>query len=148
MGWKESGLDILTAIIGSSLIGTSLTTIYSDIYIQPYVDIKVTEKRNELSPLNTVDYYEVLFKNTGQKYASHSQLNLFFFANITKFLTVIHAGNVTFQDSSKSLPGSGQILPSMLTASLDKFPKNSIILVYVWVTPWEFNTDQQYLSNA
>lgn len=148
MGWKESGLDILTAVIGSTLIGTSLTTIYSDVYIQPYVDIKVTEKRNELSPLNTVDYYEVLFKNTGQKYASNSQLNLFFFANITKFLTVIHAGNVTFQESATSLPDSGQILPSMLTASLGKFPKNSIILVYVWVKPWEYNTEQQYLSNA
>ena len=140
-------MEILVAVIGSSLIGTSLTTIYSDIYLQPYIDIKVTERHNELS-LDTVDYYEVLFKNTGQKYASNSQLNLFFFANITKYLTVIHPGNVTFEESTKSLPDSGQILPSILSASLDKFPKNSIILIYVWVKPWEYNTEQQHLSDA
>lgn len=149
MGWKDSGVEILVAVIGSSLIGTSLTTIYSDIYIQPYIDIKVIEHHNPLSPSNTVDYYEILFKNTGQKYASNSQLNLFFFANITKHLTIIHNGNVTFEQSNQTFPDSVQVMPSVLSSSLNKFPKNSIILVYVWVKPWEYSSEeQQYLSNA
>jgi len=148
VSWKESGVEIIVAIIGSGLIGTSVTTFFSDIYFQPFIQIQVNEHRNELSLLNGIDYYEILFKNTGQKYASNSQLNMFFFANITKYIPVIHTGNLSSNVSkTDNFLNSSQIKPSLLTVSLEKFPKNSIVLIYVWTKPWTYNAQQAYLSN-
>lgn len=139
MAWRDAGLEIVIAIIGSSLLGTSLSTYYNNVYYQPFIDISLRENQNyELS--DPSDYYEITFKNTGQKSASNLQINIFFFANITNYIPMIHGEKPIFNlDNNISQNGNNLIKPSVLNASISKFPENGIIILYVWTDPWPIN---------
>ena len=144
MGWKEAGPEIIIAIIGSSFLGTSLTTFLDNNYFQPNISIEVNDKLNQVLSSGQVDYYEIIFKNTGQKSASNLSLNMFFFANITKYDSILTSENVAshLENNSRLSGSNNQLKPSLLTVSIPRFPKNGIIVLYVWTEPWPTYREQ------
>jgi hypothetical protein len=86
---RDSSLQIVSALIGSSLLVTIITTLYSEIN-QPNVYIIVTphiippgdnddidSKRNP-----RVDYYETIVKNNGKKQATNMTLSMYFYGRV------------------------------------------------------------------
>ena len=94
MTWKESGLQIITALIGSSILVTGFTAFISNTYFQPNIVLSVLPNSNPILSVPSIDYYEIVIRNTGPSSATNVKFSAFFFGNITKSSAIIHSENV------------------------------------------------------
>jgi YVTN family beta-propeller protein len=139
LNWRESALQIITAIIGSGLAVTSFTTYLAEIYNQPDINLIIDERSNiKLSPYP--EYYEVSVINNGRSSANNMKLSLFFFGNITHYSKVLSDESINItQNVSENLAMSGVIdarIPSELSAYIPRLAPDAMVVIYVWAEPW------------
>src|SRR5215210_3709056 len=81
---RDSSLQIISAVIGSSLLVTAITTLASEIN-QPNVSLNViphyrTQSANVNEP--EVEYYEIIVNNNGKRQATNMTLSAYFNGSI------------------------------------------------------------------
>jgi YVTN family beta-propeller protein len=139
MGWKDSGLQIILSIIGSGLLLTVLTGLYSE-YNKPNIYLLVTShyipasstKENYTGPPK-VQYYEIVARNDGRTQATNVTLSMYFFSNVINSSAILH--NVMVKpdtDLNKTITKQGVAEPSLVTERLPKLPRDAMIITYVW----------------
>jgi hypothetical protein len=85
--FRDSSLQIISALVGSSLLVTIITTVYSEInqpnvYLSviPHISLDATDDiRNP-----RVDYYETIVKNNGKRQATNLTLSMYFYGSMTR----------------------------------------------------------------
>lgn len=139
---RDSGLQVISALIGSSLLVTIITTLYAEInqpnvslnviphYLNPPADIKEPK----------VDYYEIIVKNDGKKQATNMNLSMYFFGNIsnpTPFFTGEEIGAPIVENVSS--PQDAQIKGSLLRWDIPRLAPGAMIIFNVWTTATKFD---------
>jgi hypothetical protein len=87
---KDSGLQIISALIGSSLLVTAITTLASEIN-KPNLSLNVIPHyRTQPAGVNDdkIDYYEIIAKNNGKRQATNVILSAYFNGSVSVHFSV------------------------------------------------------------
>ena len=136
MGWRESGIQIISALIGSSLVLTSLSGLYSS-FNQPNIYIGVQHQLlrsisgasdpRDFDPRDPpLQLYEIIARNDGRESAKDLRLSLFFYSNITDFKTVIFGEDMEVNNQFNDG------IPSLLVVNTSRLSHNAIIVIRIW----------------
>jgi len=148
----ESLVQIISAVIGSTLIVTALASLGSvinnpDIYlhIQPQITPKIENNPNvQPSPVNS---YQIIARNDGRAQATNVTLSMFIRANITHWTPVLNSEDITKNSTKKYESWSVE------TIHLPRFTRGAIIILTVNVTkaniitPYFLSADYDQGSN-
>jgi hypothetical protein len=141
--WKDSGLQIISAIIGSSLVVTALTALFSQIN-QPSIYLDVRPHLNLTSNNGTsppkVQYYEVVVRNDGRSLASNMTVSTFVTGKIHDFNPILHGEQLVVQ---KNESRQGQ---SLVPVHIPRLAKDAVVVFRV--TPENSSIVDPYYVSA
>jgi hypothetical protein len=141
--WKESGLQIISSIIGSSLLLAVLTASIAEMN-RPDVHINVITHEfppfydaiNQ-PPIHKVEYYEIVVRNDGRSSATNMTLSMFFFSNLINSTAILHNENIRINiDQKHDIKKQGTLEPSVITANLPRLARGAMVIVYVWANAY------------
>ena len=126
-------MQIISAIIGSSLFGIVISTLVAD-YNKPAADISlyVESDKDRNSSL-----YSIVARNVGRSAANDFRLSIFLPGSIIWDTISVHGENITL-DVVKNFTYNGllrQYEPSVLIANTSRFATNSLIVIDVITSP-------------
>ncbi len=139
---KESSIPIISTLIGSGLLLTVISGLYSE-FNQPNIHLGITPhydihtNYNESKP--KIDYYEILLKNDGKTPATNLTFSMYFFGNIKKYA-------VSFTDekllSLKEENTDGK--KSLIVGEMTRLSPGAMTIINTWVNANKY--DPYYIS--
>lgn len=139
---RDSGLQIIAALIGSSLLVTIITTLYSEIN-QPNISLNViphypTQATDIKKP--EIDYYEIIVKNDGKRQATNMSLSAYFNGSVSN-PTLYFSGEVISDPEVKNISGpqNTKTKGSLLRWDIPRLAPGQMIIFNVWSTATKFD---------
>lgn len=149
MKFGESGLQIITALIGSSLLIPIITILIGDfnranvsIDVKPHINISKINSTSSITDIENplIEYYEIIIKNIGRTPASNLTLSMYFNGPIIKNYTVLGTENLKFGN-----PIIRETNPCCyLSAYAPKLAPNDLLIIYLYTNTTE--RDPYYIS--
>jgi hypothetical protein len=131
---KDSGLQIISALIGSSLLVTAITTLASEIN-KPNLSLNVIPHyRTQPAGVNDdkIDYYEIIAKNNGKRQATNVILSAYFNGSVSEGTTFF--SGETIPDPEKqdiTAPQSTLASGQLLRWNISRLPPDAMIIFNV-----------------
>jgi hypothetical protein len=158
---RDSSLQIISALIGSSLLVTIITTGYSEIN-QPHVYLNVIP--HYPTPVNpseiaepSIKYYEIIAKNDGRRQATNMNLSMYFFGTVSNYTTFFTGETINEpedqkQEGAKTIPietiddrnEMAQQTVSLLRWDIPRLAPGAMIIFDVWTDADKF--DPYYIT--
>jgi hypothetical protein len=144
---RDSSLQIIAALIGSSLLVTIITTVYSEIN-QPNISLNVIPHYpNQPADIKKpeIDYYEIIAKNDGKRQATNMSLSAYFNGSISN-PTPYFSGEVISEPTVKNVSGpqNTQIKGSLLRWEIPRLAPGAMMIFNVWTTATKY--DPYYIT--
>jgi len=134
---RDSSLQIISAVIGSSLLVTAITTLASEIN-QPNVSLNViphyrTQSANVNEP--EVEYYEIIVNNNGKRQATNMTLSAYFNGSILN-PTLFFSGEALSVPAIEPIspPQNPQIKGSLVRWDIPRLASGAMMIFNVWTS--------------
>ncbi len=133
---RDSSLQIVSALIGSSLLLTIFTALYSE-FNQPNIYLGIIPHFNTTSDFESkpkVNYYEIMIRNDGKTSATNLTAYMYFFGPIKKYTTFFTDEKITNLQQQQT-----GTIASLLTAEMHRLASGAMTIIYVWVDANKYN---------
>ena len=134
-------MPIISAIIGSTLIGTVLTALANE-FNKPNIYLSLRAEPED-SPV----VYTLTAQNNGRTAAHNFRLSVFLPGNITSYLP-LYGEDLSFSVPRQNIinnPLLNKAEPSLLIVNTSRFASNALIAIDIFTTPTSSN-DSRYVS--
>jgi hypothetical protein len=139
---RESSIPIISTLIGSGLLLTVLSGLYSE-FSQPNIHLDITPHYDRGSNYNEsepkISYYEILLRNDGKTPATNLTLSMYFFGDI-KNKTVFFTDEK--EPSLNEINTTGET--SLLIGEMPRLAPGAMTIIYTWVNSSKY--DPYYIS--
>jgi hypothetical protein len=139
---RESSIQIISTLIGSGLLLTALSGVYSE-FNQPNIHLAITPHySNDSNYKDTkpkINYYEVLLRNDGKTPATNLTFSMYFFGDIKNYTVFFTDEKVQSMHETKS---RGET--SLLLGEMPRLAPGAMTIIYTWVNASKY--DPYYIS--
>ena len=124
----ESLVQIISAVIGSTLIVTALTS-FSSVINNPNIFLQIQPQISEVSESNEnvqpppVSSYQIIARNDGRTQATNLTLSIFIRANIIHWTPILHSEEIEKNSTINYEKWS------LLTVGLPRFTSGAVIIL-------------------